>query len=182
MRRSLIVIAALAIGCSKEPSTPAPTDTRVPVETAYVTAPELKVYEKPDAAAPVLATYQSSESLPVLVRQGEWVEVRIGDSSGWAKAAELGDANAARELSENPSPRFARLPAPVTHLTARGEIYIDADVNTDGDVVNTKVVSNTTTFPALGEQNAAALRQAKFHPIVKSGARVPFKYLHKVTY
>ncbi len=181
MRRSLIVVA-LAIGCSREPSIPAPTDTRAPIGAAYVTAPDLKVYEKPDAASPVVATYQNSETVPVLVRQGEWVEIRIGDHSGWAKSSDLGDGATATTLEENPSPRFVRLPAPVTNLTAKGDVYIEADVNTDGDVVNAKVITNTTNSPALGEQNAAALRQAKFYPIVKNGTKLPFKYYHRVTY
>lgn len=181
MRRVLIVVV-LAIACTREPSTPAPVDTRAPIETAYVTGAELKVYQKPDATSPVLATFQTSESVPVLVRQGEWVELRIGDGSGWAKASDLGDAATAKNLADNPTPRFLRLPAPVTNLTAKGDIYIESDVNTDGDVVNTKVITNTTNNPALGEQNAAALRQAKFYPIVVRGERKPFKYYHKVSY
>ena len=71
---------------------------------------------------------------------------------------------------------------PVSAPAAKGEIYIEADVNTDGDVVATRIITNTTGSEALAAQNAAALRQAKFYPIVQSGERKPFKYYHRVSY
>jgi hypothetical protein len=176
-----IALIAITIACSK-PAPPAPTDTREPIGVQYVTAPELKVYEKPDAAAAVVATYQYNETVPVLVRQGEWLEIRVGDGSGWIKASDVGDASESQSAKDNLTPKFQLAPSPVTHLTAKGDIYIEADVNTDGDVVATKVITNTTGSTGLAEQNAAALQKAKFFPIIKNGAKMPFKYYHRVTY
>jgi outer membrane biosynthesis protein TonB len=74
------------------------------------------------------------------------------------------------------------MPMPVSAPASHGEIYIEADVNSDGDVVGTRIITNTTGSPALAIQNEVALRSAKFHPIVIKGERKPFKYYHRVTY
>ena len=184
MRTLLFTSFVLFIACGQEtkPFLDEPTDTREPIAVRYVTGPELPVRERADEAAPVMITYQRGESVSVLSEKGDWVEIRVSDRSGWAKAEFVGNADAASQTSDVDMVRFAR-PAPsVINLTAKGEIYIEADVNTDGDVVNTKILENTTGNPALAAQNAAALKQAKFYPITKNGARMPFKYYHRVTY
>ncbi|HUP47052.1 MAG TPA: SH3 domain-containing protein [Thermoanaerobaculia bacterium] len=156
------------------------TDTREPVKRLYVTGAELPVHQSADEAAPVITTYQRGERVAILVEQGEWVELRVGDRSGWARAEHLGAAE--KRDGDNPTVRFEKMPPSVTSLTARGEIYIEADVNTDGDVINTRILVNTTGSEALAHQNETALRQAKFYPIVQSGERRAFKYYYRVTY
>ena len=71
---------------------------------------------------------------------------------------------------------------PVSAPSARGDVYIEADVNTDGEVTDVRMIQNTTGSEALGTQNMQALRQAKFHPILVKGERQKFKYYHRVTY
>ncbi len=181
MKRAVLLCLVLA-ACSRETPAPEPTDTREPIEVAYVGAPEMKVFAKPDDNAPVLVTYQNSEGVSVLARKGEWVEVRTGDRSGWVRAADLGSAAEAQQQAENPVARFERPPAPVTNISAHGEIYIEADVNSDGDVVATRLITNTTGSEFLAAQNAASLQSAKFYPMVHKGERKPFKYYHRVTY
>ena len=183
MKRFVIalLVSTAALACGPEPL-PEPTDTRQPIGTAYVTGPELPVYAKPEETAPVVSKYQNGERVSVLVRQGDWVEIRTGDTSGWVRAKDIGSAAEAQHHEDNPSARFIKPPGAVTNLQATGEIYIEADVNTDGDVVATRIITNTTGSEGLAAQNAAALRQAKFYPIVQSGERKPFKYYHRVTY
>ena len=89
---------------------------------------------------------------------------------------------AAAQAADTTVARFVKAPNSVISMTAKGDIYIEADVNTDGDVVNTRIITNTTGNDALAAQNAAALRTAKFYPIMKNGERQPFKYYHRVTY
>ena len=184
MRRFLIT-TLLLVGCGGSETQPflaEPTDTREPIAVRYVSGPELPVRERAEEAAPVMTTYQRGESVSVMSEQGDWVEIRVGDRTGWAKKDAVGTAEEASQTSDVDAVRFAK-PAPsVINLTAKGEIYIEADVNTDGDVVNTRIISNSTGNPALAIQNAAALRQAKFYPITKNGQRTPFKYYHRVTY
>lgn len=177
-RLSLLLLITF---CAEKPI-PEPTDTREPIAAYWVSAPELKVHTKPDEASPVAVVYQNGERVSVLAERGEWVEIRTGDGSGWARRADLGSAEQAKQQEENPVPRFRTAPPAVTHPTAKGDIYIEADVNTDGDVVATQVISNSTGVPELAAQNEAALKQAKFYPIVQQGERKPFKYYHRVIY
>ena len=74
------------------------------------------------------------------------------------------------------------MPMPVSAPSARGEIYLEADVNSDGDVVTVRTISNTTGSAALEAQNTNALKSAKFYPIMQNNQRVKFKYYHRVTY
>lgn len=183
MRLFLLVLAALTLTCGGETSAPqAALDTREASEFAYVGAPELLIRARPADDAPVVAKKITSESVSILARQGEWVEVRIATGSGWARAADLSTAADAVREEEKPTPRFRLAPSPASAPMASGSIYIEADVNTDGDVTSTRIVSNTTGNDMLARQNEAALRKAKFHPIVQKGKRVPFQYYHRIDY
>jgi uncharacterized protein YgiM (DUF1202 family) len=182
MKRLVLTLFVLA-ACTKEaPVATETADTRAPIAVSYVGAPELNVYEQATDTSPVIATYQNGEAISVLVGKGEWVEVRTGDRSGWAKAADLTTAAGKQEADDNPQPKFRIMPMPVSAPSAHGEIYLEADVNSDGEVLSVKTLSNTTGSEALVSQNAAALRSSKFYPIVQKGERKPFKYYHKVTY
>jgi uncharacterized protein YgiM (DUF1202 family) len=157
-------------------------DTREPIAVRYVSSPELPVREQPNDTATVMATYQNGEAVSVLTDKGEWVEVRTGDQSGWARSADLTDAAGAKEQAENPQPKFKVMPLPVSAPSAHGEIYLEASVNSDGEITAIRTITNTTGSNALEVQNTAALRTAKFYPIVQKNERVPFKYYHRVTY
>lgn len=184
MQRATLLLAFVLTACGNEPAVTdtTPIDTREPIRVAYVGAPELKVREQASDTAPELATYQNGEAISVLSEKGEWVEVRSGDRAGWAKAADLTDAAGKDQAENNPDPKFRVVPMPVSAPSSRGEIYIEADVNTDGEIIATRILENTTGSPALAEQNAAALKNGKFYPIVVKGERKGFKYYHRVTY
>lgn len=186
MKRSAVLLSIVCIAvlaCSSEqPAATGTTDTRESIATLYVGVPELKVHAKPQDGAPVVGTYQSGESVSVLAEQGEWAEIRTGDTSGWVRRAELATAEQKQASDAVPTPKFEKMPMPVTAPTAKGEIYFEADVNTDGEVVAVKVLHNTTGTESLAAQNGAALRAAKFYPIVVDGERKPFKYYHRVSY
>jgi outer membrane biosynthesis protein TonB len=186
MTKRLAVLPLLFVlaACSQEPAAVATEtiDTREPVEILFVTAPEAPVHAKPDQAAAVVSTYQNGESVSVLAKQADWSEIRTGAGSGWVRAEYLGTQQEKEEAEENPQPKFLVMPLPVTAPGAHGEIYLEADVNTDGDVLSIRTITNTTGSPALAAQNTQALRTAKFYPIVLKGERKPFKYYHRVTY
>ena len=179
--RWLASVCLLMTFCSRAP-VPPPADTREPIDVAYVTGPELRVHAQPNDASPVIVKYENGESISIMSKRGDWVEVRTGDRTGWSHTGDLGTGAQAKEQQDNPSPRFRRFPSPVSSPSAHGELYFEADVNTDGDVVSVRTIENTTGNPALAAQNAAALQAAKLFPIVKSGERKPFKYYHRVTY
>ncbi len=186
MKKTLALIAfvgAVTLGCSKsEPATTETTDTREAIDVKYVGAPELKVHAKADEAAPVLTTFLNGESVSILSKKGDWVEVRTAEGSGWAHAADLTNAAGAVAEEENPTPRFRIPPNPVSAPGTKGTIYIEAAVNTDGEVTSTKVLTNTTNNEGLAAQNAAAITAAKFYPIVKKGQKKEFLYYYRVDY
>jgi uncharacterized protein YgiM (DUF1202 family) len=182
MRRFGFLLLLLA-ACAQEKTVNTDTmDTREPVAIRYVGAPELAVREQANDTAEILATYQNGEAISVLAEKGDWVEVRTGDRSGWAHAADLTNAAGKETQEENPQPKFRVMPLPVSAPSAHGEIYIEANVNSDGEVTDVRLITNTTGSPALAQQNADSLRRAKFYPIMQKGERTPFKYYHKVTY
>jgi uncharacterized protein YgiM (DUF1202 family) len=183
MKRFALAVLLLAACKGQETVTDTGVmEMREPVAVKYVGSPELPVREQPDEKANVLATYQNGEAISILAEKGEWVEVRTGDRAGWARAADLTDAKGAEEQEENPQVKFRVMPLPVSAPSARGEIYLEADVNSDGEVTAIRTITNTTGSLALEAQNTDALRTAKFYPIVQKGERVPFKYYHRVSY
>jgi len=182
--RAVLLFSFALVACRQnEPAASTATvDTREPVRVAYVGAPELQVREQASDSAPVLSTYQNGEAISVLAEKGEWVEVRSGDGSGWAEAADLTDAAGKDAADANPEPKFKVVPMPVSAPSARGAIYIRAKVNTDGEITSTEILENTTGNTALAEQNASALENAKFHPMIVKGERRQFEYFHRVSY
>ncbi|HEY0158195.1 MAG TPA: SH3 domain-containing protein [Thermoanaerobaculia bacterium] len=184
MKKCFAAALLLLAACKgQEPVTDTkPMDLREPIAVRYVGSPEMNVRAAANDTAEVLATYQNGEAISVLADKGEWVEVRTGERSGWARGADLVDATAAVEQEENPQPKFRVMPLPVSAPSARGEIYLEADVNSDGEITDVRTITNTTGSEALVVQNTASLRAAKFYPIVQKGERVRFKYYHRVTY
>ena len=180
MRRFLFAIVILLAACKKEAIPMAPT--RETIEVAYVGAPELEVHAKADDASPVVTKFLNGESVSILARQNDWVELRTSDGSGWAHAADLTNAAGAKAEEANPTPRFRKAPSPVSQPGAHGTVYIEAAVNTEGEVTRAQIITNTTGSAALAEQNAAALKQAKFYPIVQKGQKKDFLYYYRVDY
>lgn len=181
-----IALALLLLAACKQERTittgTTPVDAREPIAVRYVGSPELPVREQASDTAPILATYQSGEAISILADKGEWVEVRTGDGSGWARSADLTSAEAIAEAEKNPEPKFKVVPMPVSAPSAKGEIYLEADVSSDGDIISIRTISNTTGSTALEAQNTAALKSAKFYPIVQNNQRRKFKYYHRVSY
>ncbi len=182
MRRLfLFLLFVAAFACNRE-APPVATDTREPIETGYVGSPEMQVHAKADDASRVQTKFLSGESVSILARKGDWVEVRTAAGSGWVHASDLTNAEAAKKEEDNPTPKFKTPPSPVVQPGAHGTIFIEANVNEQGEVTSTRVVANETGSVALAAQNEAALRQSRFYPIVKKGQRVPFVYDYSVTY
>lgn len=181
MRLRTLLIPILLLGCKREVVPDVPP-ARQAIAVQYVGAPEMEVRKQPEDTAPVIAKFLSGESVSILARQGEWVEVRTGTGTGWVRAGDLTTAEAAAKEEDNPTPRFRKPPSPVSSRTAHGTVYIEAAVNTDGQVTATKILTNTTGDAALAQQNAEALRQSAFYPIVQRGKKKDFFYYYRVDY
>ena len=165
--RLAAALCFLLIGCS-QPDVDT-TDTREPIATQYVGVADLPVHSQPGDITPVITHYRHGESISVLSRKRDWAEVRTAMGKGWVHQKDLVSADEAASTKDNPNPRFEHPPSPVTAPSAHGTIYIEADVNTDGEVTNTILITNTTGSPDLAEKNAEALRRSKFYPIIIRG-------------
>lgn len=179
MTKALLLIFALASSCSKPEE---PMDTREPIAILYVGGTEAAVHVRPDDKSRVLTRYQHSESVPVLARKGDWAEVRTAMGTGWVHQSDLVSAEEGAQSKSDPTPRFEHAPSPVTAPGVHGTVYIKANVNTDGDVIATQIITDTTNAPGLAARNAAALQRSKFRPIVIRGERKPFEYYYRVDY
>ena len=180
--KRLLVLMVLCVACRREAPVPATMDTREPIEVAYVGAPELQVHAKADDASPVQTTFLNGESVSVLSRKGDWVELRTAAGSGWAHAADLTNAANATKEAASPTPKFKIPPSPAVQPGAHGTVYIEANVNDQGEVTSTKIITNTTGSDGLAAQNEAALKRSRFYPIVQKGQRTPFIYYYRVDY
>src|SRR5436190_19566793 len=104
---------------------------------------------------------RSGTSAPDERLRKDWVEVRTVDGSVW---------------------RFMVAPAGIPNGGRRGEIGLQAKVNTDGVVFDVTTVKNTTGSEPLAVANAEALKNARFYPLIQNRQHVAFTYQHHVYY
>ena len=184
--KTLIAVFTLLFlfSCVQRPA-PVATHTateRLAIAIQYVAVPSMKVFSAPNDASELKTQYGYKETVSILARNGAWVEVRTFDDSGWAHANELMAADEAAKLANDKTPRFVSPPTAIPATGVRGEIDFNAKVNTDGEVVDVQVVKNTTGIKSLADQNAQALKSARFYPLVDKGQRMTFTYEHRVYY
>jgi hypothetical protein len=178
-----VLVLLLLVACGTKRQVPAASaeTPRKAIEILYVGVPQLSVYTQPNDVSPVITTYGYTETVSILARKGDWVEVRTVDGSGFAHANELINVGEVSKLKEA-TPRFMVPPVGVPKGGVRGEIAFEAKVNTDGVVVDVTTVKNTTRSEALATANAESLKNAKFFPMIQKGQHVAFTYQHHVYY
>ena len=183
MRKIAIAFVLVALACTTRPPAAPPADAiRTAIDTKYVGVPSMKIYSEASEISPVVTEYGYTETVSILARRGEWVEVRTVEGSGWAKEAELIDGATVDEVLKNPAPKFLTPPVAIPQPNAHGTMALMAKVNTDGSVLEAWKITDTTGSAKLVEANLAALREAKFYPIVQHGQRLTFTYEYDVTY
>lgn len=189
MMKHLVLALLILTACVQRPAPVAnddaqlvlPAEERLAIAVEYVGVPVMTVYERPLAGAAVTGSYGLSEAVSVIRVKDDWKMIRTFDGTGWVKAADLLTAEQAGQVDFT-VPRFYVAPVAVDAPRARGEIELQAKVNTDGAVVEVKTVRNTTGSQALATRNAEALRQAQFYPMLDNQTRKTFIYEHHVYY
>jgi hypothetical protein len=181
---ALLVLAAL--GCMQKPVPVAELSTidpaeRPAIDVLYVGVPTMLVFAQPAADAPQIGNYGLTEAISVLERKGEWSMIRTFSGTGWVKSSDLLRGAALEKITADAMPRFYVAPQAVPFNT-RGEIILQAKVNTDGAVIDVTTIKNTTGSTALADSNASALKVATFYPLVDKGTRKTFVYEHHVYY
>lgn len=182
---SLILVAVLS--CTQKPA-PVASETQTSVEPAeryaigieYVAVPRASVHARPAEDSPVIESYGLTEAVSVLEKKDGWTLVRTFSGAGWVKGTDLVDAKTS-EAMDTTTPRFYVEPGKVP-FRGRGEIWLQAKVNTDGQVVEVKTVKNTTGSQAVETANIDALKVAQFYPMLEKGQHKTFVYEHRVYY
>jgi hypothetical protein len=176
-----LTLIALAACVERPAAQSAEPPARLAIAIMHVGAPVLTVRAEPRADAPIVTTYSISETVSVLQKKDDWSEIRLTEGTGWVPSADLITPEQQAELDKNPTPRFFVAPAAVP-AKGHGQLTLEAKVNTDGEVIDVKVLQNTMRDSKAVEANVAALKQAKFYPLLQKGLRSPFTYEHKVSY
>lgn len=185
-RFALVALVLIAAACTQKPApvasdtTPVDPADRMAIAVEYVAVPKAIVYARPALDAPVVDGYGLTEAVSILEKKGEWCLVRTYSGTGWVKQTDL-VTGAVAEKMDTTTPRFFIPPKEVL-FNANGEIWLQAKVNTDGDVVEVKTIKNTTRSTVLENANVEALKVAKFYPIIDKGTRKTFMYEHRIYY
>lgn len=185
-RIAIALLIVAAVGCTQKPKPvaaeqPVAPEDRQAISVEYVAIPTLEVRQSPDLNAAVLSTYSYSEAMSVMSHNGEWAEVRTGSGFGWVKSNELMTGEQEKVNTANKNPRFYQPPVAVPR-NVRGSITYQLKVNTDGQIYDVQMLSNTTGIQSLADENTEAIKKARFYPLMDQGQRKGFIYQHVVYY
>jgi uncharacterized protein YgiM (DUF1202 family) len=212
MRRFLVVVLFLAFRCASPAPAPnavpepAPVAVTQPaaervIRTASVTASELNVRKEASGDAEVVEQVKRGTMLDVLADGDSWTKVRLADGRvGWVASrfvAEPGrvatrsttskqrpgagkgrsgcPADSDYAFVETPTPRFS-------DSGAHGIVVVEANVNVQGKVTSTKLISNGTGDEALAFLTEKEIRSAKFSPPIRNCVPRAFIFTYRRTF
>jgi uncharacterized protein YgiM (DUF1202 family) len=165
-------------------SAPTPAEERA-VGTVRVNASTLNVRAAASASSEIVSRARRGEKLAVLEDSGSWLRVRLGDgTTGWVAAQHIVREGAAARPRRGCPPdsdySFIKTPKPAfSDSSAHGIVIVEAGVDVKGNVVSTRVVSNTTGDPSLAVLAERELREARFAPPVRNCVAKAFIYTYK---
>lgn len=191
-----IALALLLIRCggstpAPEAAPPAETGTATPapekvIGSVRVSAATLNVRAEASAVSAILGHTRRGERLAVLSDSGEWLRVRLGDGTvGWVSSQHVVREGATARPRRSGCPpdsdySFITTPKPAfSESQAHGIVKVDATVDGKGNVVSTRIVSNTTGDPSLGELAEREIRGARFSPPVRNCVSRTFIFSYK---
>ncbi len=191
MSKRVAVILILVAACAAPPPKPAPEvpvtkpEEKVPA-TMRVTATTLNVREEPKSNATVVKQVKRGDQVSVLATDGGWSKVRLsGGDAGWVFSQYLSSGKPRGRKGCPADSEFAFVKAPLAAFSEGGPhglIIVDATVNTTGDVLSTKVISNTTGEDTLAKMAEREIRAAKFTPPYRDCVPKTFIFTYKRTF
>ena len=198
--KRLFVLVLFSVACASPPP-PAPLPAPEPSRTTPVQATEeraigtvranastLNVRAEASASAEVVSRVRRGEKLALLEDGGAWLRVRLANGTvGWVASQHVVREGAAARPRRGCLPdsdySFVAAPKPAfAEGSAHGTVVVDAGVDSGGNVVSTRVMSNTTGDPSLAAMAEREVRQAKFAPPVRNCAAKAFIYTYKRTF
>jgi uncharacterized protein YgiM (DUF1202 family) len=203
-RISCVLILAAALRCASPappvsppavpPPAPMPVEEKI-IGTVRVTASALNVRSSATADAEVVAQLKKGEKLFVLSSDESWTRVKLNTGqTGWVASRFVVSDTAAASSSKKAKARkggcaadsdFAFVETPQLRFSdssAHGIVVVDATVNIGGNVVATKLISNTTGDPALAELAKVEIAKAKFSAPIRDCQPRAFIFTYRRTF
>ena len=145
-----------------------------------VTASALNVRAKASTTSAVVTQVRRGTELEVLDEQKSWLRVRLASGQeGWVSAQHVSSGKQQSSACESDF-AFAKTPMPSFVEGGRpGLVVVEASVNARGEVISTKVISNSTGDPALAALTEKEIRSAKFIPPKRGCVARAFLYTYK---
>jgi uncharacterized protein YgiM (DUF1202 family) len=193
--KRVLLVVLLAAACSAPPP-PAPKTAPVGEDRVIgrvrVTATALNVRSDASTDADVVKLVKKGETLSLLKDGGDWLRVKLASGEvGWVSAQHVAREGAKKQTARKRSGgcpadsdfAFVKTPRPAFSDTPKpGMVVVDASVNTKGDVVSTKIVSNTTGDETMAFLTEREIKSAKFTPPVRNCVPRNFIYTYKRTF
>ena len=190
---SLLLLAVACAAPSPPPKTaPEPAAEERVIGKVEVTATALNVRTGASTESEIITMAKRGEKLSILVDGGAWLKVKLASGeSGWVSAQHVRPEGAKQTAKRPrrggcpPDSDFAFVKTPVPSFSDRprpGTVIVDATVNTNGDVVSTKVVSNTTGEESLAFLTEREIRAAKFTAPIRDCVPRTFIYTYRRTF
>jgi uncharacterized protein YgiM (DUF1202 family) len=204
--RRLVSLLLLLVACATPAPPPAPVTAPEPVVqapepvqqeervigTVRVTASSLNVRSAASTEAEVLVQVKRGTSLDVLSEDASWVKVRLASGErGWVAARFVsrgGESPRKRKAPRGkcpPDSDYAFDEPPLLAFSeggAHGLVVVEANVNAQGRVTSTKLVSNATGDETLAFLAQKELRAATFVPPIRDCLPRAFVFTYRRTY
>jgi uncharacterized protein YgiM (DUF1202 family) len=184
MGRRLLVAIVLLAACaapapppqSAPPATPSGVERKV-----FVIAKTLNVRAEPSTGASVLTQVNQGDQLTVMNEEKGWSNVRLANgATGWVSSDYISTTR--KKTKPGCESEFAFRKTPLAAFSEGGPhglVVVDATVNTTGDVVATKIISNSTGEDALAKMAEREIRSAKFTPPYRDCVPRSFIFTYK---
>jgi uncharacterized protein YgiM (DUF1202 family) len=188
MRKSVLIVLIFLAACAQPPAPqPAPEipETRPAGElgTVRVTASTLNIRQEPKSNSTVIKQVKRGDQLAVLATDGGWTNVRLpGGETGWAFSEYLSTGKPKNRKGCRADSEYAFVKAPLAAFSEGGPhglVIVDATVNPAGEVVSTKVISNTTGEDATAKMAEREIRAARFTPPYRDCVPKTFIFTYK---
>jgi Bacterial SH3 domain len=192
---SFLVFAACASAPpapAPPPPVPAPAIVSKPVEEAVIGAARvvtnaLNVRSAPSLEGEILTQIKKNDRLAILQSGDDWIRIRLADGTiGWVSRALVAIDGARVIKPRKPGCpvdsdfHFAKTPTPAFSDSSRhGLVVVEAYVNTKGDVVSTKLLSNSTGDDSLAFLAQREVKEAKFVAPVRNCVAREFIFTYR---
>jgi uncharacterized protein YgiM (DUF1202 family) len=134
----------------------------------------------------VIKQVKRGDQLSLLATEGGWSKVRLsGGETGWAFSEYLSTGKPKNRKGCRADSEYAFVKAPLAAFSEGGPhglVIVDATVNPGGEVVSTKVISNTTGEDAPAKMAEREIRAAKFTPPYRDCVPKTFIFTYKRTF